>query len=174
MLGFIGLGAMGGPMALNLRAAGYDVVVHDRRREAAAPHLERGCAWAPSVDELAALSDVVFTSLPGPPEIEAVALADRGLLAAMRPDCAWFDLSTSSPTLSSPPITSRAPSHSVSTEANFCTAAAAWPATVDSVCVCRPAAAEAASSSSQRAACRGSTAAAFSVSMPATDSTRKA
>jgi 3-hydroxyisobutyrate dehydrogenase len=42
---------------------------------------------------------VVLTSLPGPPEVEAVALGDNGLLAGMRPGAAWFDLTTNSPTL---------------------------------------------------------------------------
>jgi 3-hydroxyisobutyrate dehydrogenase len=43
--------------------------------------------------------DVVFTSLPGPREVEDVALSEDGLLAGMRPGTAWFDLSTNSPTI---------------------------------------------------------------------------
>ena len=50
-VGFIGLGTMGSSMALNLRAAGYDMVVHDIRREAGAPHLQAGASWADSVRE---------------------------------------------------------------------------------------------------------------------------
>ena len=45
-VGFIGLGTMGGSMALNLRRAGHDVVVHDIREEAGARHVEAGCRWA--------------------------------------------------------------------------------------------------------------------------------
>jgi len=98
-VGFIGLGTMGGKMAANLRKAGYDLVVHDARREAATPHLAAGAAWADTPMAVAEATDVVLTSLPGPPEVEAVALGENGLLAGMRDGMAYFDLSTSSPTL---------------------------------------------------------------------------
>jgi len=99
IIGFIGLGTMGGHMALNVRKAGYDVIVHDLRREVADRHVEAGCTWADSIGQVAEKADILFTSLPGPKEIEAVALNEDGLLAGMRPGTAWFDLSTSSPTL---------------------------------------------------------------------------
>jgi 3-hydroxyisobutyrate dehydrogenase len=51
------------------------------------------------VGKVAEAADVIFTSLPGPPEVEAVALATDGLLATMRKGSAWFDMSTNSPTL---------------------------------------------------------------------------
>lgn len=95
-VGFIGLGIMGGSMALNVKAAGHELVVHDLRREAAAPHLKAGAQWADGARQVAQQSDVVFTSLPGPPEAEAVGAE---LLEGMRPDAAWFDLSTNSPTV---------------------------------------------------------------------------
>jgi 3-hydroxyisobutyrate dehydrogenase len=95
-IGFIGLGRMGSGMALNLRKAGYDVLVHDARPESATPHLEAGSKWADSIDELAAKSDVVFTSLPGPKEMKVVA---ETLLANMSPGNVWFDLTTNSPTV---------------------------------------------------------------------------
>jgi len=96
-IGFIGLGTMGQHMAASLQRAGHDLVVHDLRREAAEPHLERGAIWADSPRELAERSDLVFTSLPGPPEMEAVALAEDGLLAGMRRGTAYFDLTTNAP-----------------------------------------------------------------------------
>jgi 3-hydroxyisobutyrate dehydrogenase len=95
-IGFIGLGIMGGSMALNVRAAGHDLVVNDLRREAAEPHLKAGARWADGPRQVAQQSDIVFTSLPGPLEVEAVAAE---LLEGMRPDAAWFDLSTNSPTV---------------------------------------------------------------------------
>jgi 3-hydroxyisobutyrate dehydrogenase len=98
-VGFIGLGTMGSSMALNLRAAGYDLVVNDIRREACAPHLKAGATWAESARDVAEVTDVVFTSLPGPREVEEVGLAENGLLAGMRRGTAWFDLSTNSLTL---------------------------------------------------------------------------
>lgn len=98
-VGFIGLGTMGAKMALNLCAAGYDMVVNDIRREASAPHLAAGAIAVDSARKVAESADVVFTSLPGPQEIEAVALAENGLLAGMRRGTAWFDLSTNSLTV---------------------------------------------------------------------------
>jgi 3-hydroxyisobutyrate dehydrogenase len=98
-VGFIGLGTMGAKMALNLGAAGYDMVVNDIRREASAPHLAAGATGVDSARKVAESADVVFTSLPGPHEIEAVALAENGLLAGMRRGTAWFDLSTNSLTV---------------------------------------------------------------------------
>ena len=97
--GFIGLGTMGASMALNLRAAGYDLVVNDIRRDVGAPHLKVGASWADSARQVAEAADVVFTSLPGPREVEQVALSEGGLLAGMHPGTAWFDLSTNSPTV---------------------------------------------------------------------------
>ncbi|MEX2445938.1 MAG: NAD(P)-dependent oxidoreductase, partial [Dehalococcoidia bacterium] len=99
LVGFIGLGTMGGAMALNVRKAGYDMIVYDLRREAGERHVAAGCRWADSPGEVAQEADVIFTSLPGPREIEAIALDEDGLLAGMKPGAAWFDLSTSSPTL---------------------------------------------------------------------------
>ncbi|MBV8084712.1 MAG: NAD(P)-dependent oxidoreductase [Chloroflexi bacterium] len=98
-LGFIGLGTMGGRMANNLQKAGHLLVVHDVRREACQPFLEKGATWADSPKAVGEQVDLVFTSLPGPPEVEAVALGVNGLLDGMHAGSAWFDLSTNSPTL---------------------------------------------------------------------------
>ncbi len=98
-VGFIGLGIMGSSMALNVRAAGHELAVHDVRRDAGAPHVAAGATWADSPRRIAEASEVVFTSLPGPREVEAVALAADGLLAGMRPGTTWFDLTTNSPSL---------------------------------------------------------------------------
>ncbi len=95
-IGFIGLGTMGGAMALNLRKAGFDLVVHDLRPEIAKPQLAAGATWADSVKMLGKSVDVVLTSLPGPREAEAVG-AD--LMASMKRGSVWFDLTTNSPTV---------------------------------------------------------------------------
>ena len=95
-VGFIGLGTMGASMALNLRKAGYDMTVSDIRRDAGGPHLEAGAKWVETAREVAAASDVVFTSLPGPKEAEAVG---NEMLEAMPKGAVWFDLSTNSPTV---------------------------------------------------------------------------
>jgi len=98
-IGFIGLGMMGSGMAANLQKAGHDLVVHDLRRAAAEPYLAQGAAWADTPRAVAEAAELVFTSLPGPPEVEAVALGDNGLLSGISPGKAYFDLSTNSPTL---------------------------------------------------------------------------
>jgi len=99
-LGFIGLGTMGASLASNLQKAGYDLVVHDVGRQVAERHIAAGATWAETPRALAEQSDVVLTSLPGPPEVEAVALdGEQGLAAGLKPGSVYFDLSTSSPTL---------------------------------------------------------------------------
>jgi 3-hydroxyisobutyrate dehydrogenase len=98
-VGFIGLGTMGGGMSLNIRKAGHETTVHDINREAGQRQISAGCSWSESPREVAEFSDVIFTSLPGPPEVESVALGAGGLLAGMKPGSTWFDLSTNSPTL---------------------------------------------------------------------------
>ena len=98
-LGFIGLGTMGSSMALNVLKAGHQLIVNDINRDAAGPHLEAGAVWADSAREVAEASDILFTSLPGPSEVEAVALGERGILPGFSPGKVYFDLSTNSPTL---------------------------------------------------------------------------
>jgi len=97
-VGFIGLGTMGAKMAASLQRAGYSLVVYDLRREAAAAHLAAGAQWAESSRQLAQATDVIFTSLPLPTDVESVALGESGLLSGMRPGAVYFDLSTNSPT----------------------------------------------------------------------------
>lgn len=98
-VGFIGLGTMGASMASNLQAAGYKLIVNDMRRASADVHLSAGARWADSPAAVARAADVVFTSLPGPPEVEAVATGKDGLLEGMKPGSACFDLSTNAPSL---------------------------------------------------------------------------
>jgi 3-hydroxyisobutyrate dehydrogenase-like beta-hydroxyacid dehydrogenase len=90
-VGFIGLGTMGRGMATNLQKAGHALVVHDLTRQAASQHLENGASWAETPRALAEGCDVVFTSLPTPADVEAVA---EGLASGFRKGAAWFDLST--------------------------------------------------------------------------------
>ena len=99
-VGFIGVGTMGRHMAANLQKAGHELIVHDARREAAEPHVKAGARWADSPRAVAEASEVVFTSLPGPVEVEAVALDEKqGLLPGLTAGKAFFDLSTNSPTV---------------------------------------------------------------------------
>jgi 3-hydroxyisobutyrate dehydrogenase len=98
-IAFIGLGTMGGHMARNLQAAGHDLVVHDVRRAVADEHLGRGAHWADSPRDAAREVELILTSLPGPKEVEQVALGELGIVHGARPDAVYADLSTSSPTL---------------------------------------------------------------------------
>ncbi|MGH8648963.1 MAG: NAD(P)-dependent oxidoreductase, partial [Burkholderiales bacterium] len=74
-------------------------VVHDVRKAAAAPHLAAGAVWEDTPRAVAEAAEVVFTSLPGPPEVEQVALGAEGLIHGMRAGGALFDLSTNAPAL---------------------------------------------------------------------------
>src|ERR1700712_2262315 len=99
--GFIGLGTMGASMAANLQKGiqkdGHTVLVHDVRRDAAGPHIKNGAVWADSPAALAAECDVIFSSLPGPVEFDAVSYGETGLLSAIRRGSAYFDLTTNAP-----------------------------------------------------------------------------
>jgi 3-hydroxyisobutyrate dehydrogenase len=98
-VGFIGLGNMGGGMSANIQRTGHPMVVFDLREEAAKPLLEGGARLANSPAEVSELSDVIFTSLPGPKEVEAVALGAQGILEGIRPGSIYVDLSSSRPSL---------------------------------------------------------------------------
>jgi 3-hydroxyisobutyrate dehydrogenase-like beta-hydroxyacid dehydrogenase len=93
-IGFIGLGMMGAGMASNLQKAGHDLVVHDLTRQAASRHLGAGAEWAETPRAVAETCDIVFTSLPTPPDVQKVGLGEDGLIAGFRRGAAWFDLST--------------------------------------------------------------------------------
>jgi 3-hydroxyisobutyrate dehydrogenase-like beta-hydroxyacid dehydrogenase len=95
-VGFIGLGIMGSPMASNLQKAGYTIVVHDSRHEAAEPHLKAGATWADTPRALAEKCEVIFTCLPNLSAIEDVALGPSGLVAGIRQGHALFEMSTNS------------------------------------------------------------------------------
>lgn len=98
-IGFIGLGTMGAYMAANLQKGGYTLVVHDINEKSATQHLKDGAKWAATPKAVAEQCELIFTSLPGPPEMEAVATGPNGLIEGMKKGSAYFDLSTNSPTL---------------------------------------------------------------------------
>jgi 3-hydroxyisobutyrate dehydrogenase-like beta-hydroxyacid dehydrogenase len=98
-VGFIGLGNMGTGMAGNIQKADYPMVVFDLRAAMMQPFLQNGAKQASTPAEVARLSDVVFTSLPGPKEVEAVATGASGVLEGIKPGGIYVDLSTSRPTL---------------------------------------------------------------------------
>jgi 3-hydroxyisobutyrate dehydrogenase len=94
-IGFIGLGTIGGAIAGNLLAAGYPMMVYDIRPEAMRLLIARGACSGASAAEVARRCPMVFTSLPGPPEVEQVALGPTGLLQGVHEDSLYVDLSSS-------------------------------------------------------------------------------
>jgi len=98
-VGFIGLGNMGAPMAGFVRQAGFPLVVHDLRRNAAAGVLERGAVWADSPREVAEQCEVVCVCVPGPQEMRAVTLGAGGVLEGVRPGIVVIDHTTNDPSV---------------------------------------------------------------------------
>ena len=96
-VGFIGLGNMGEPLARFVLEAGFPLVVHDIRREAAATLLEQGAVWAESPRDVAAQCDVICICVPGPPEMQAVMLGPHGVLDGLKPGAAVIDHTTNAP-----------------------------------------------------------------------------
>ena len=97
VVGFIGLGTMGGRMATNLqKASATSSSSTTCIRQSASHHLQAGATWAESPRALASQANVIFTSLPEPPDVDAVARGPDGLLAGIKPGAVYFDLSTNS------------------------------------------------------------------------------
>jgi 3-hydroxyisobutyrate dehydrogenase len=96
-LAFIGTGIMGASMAGHLLAAGYCLTVHNRTKAKAQSLIDRGAAWADDPAAAAEDADVVFTNVTDTPDVEAVVLGHRGVLAVARPGMVVVDHSTISP-----------------------------------------------------------------------------
>jgi 2-hydroxy-3-oxopropionate reductase len=96
-IGFIGLGTMGRPMALNLLGAGYPVTVHSRSEALVAAFAQAGGSRADSPAQLGSVVDVAITMLPDTPDVESVVLGSEGLLSGMKPNSLLIDMSTISP-----------------------------------------------------------------------------
>ena len=98
-IGFIGVGNMGAGMANNLIKAGHSLTINEIARERATPLLEQGAKWADTPKEVAEASEITFTSLPAPVDVEAVALGDAGILEGAKPGSVYIDLSSNSVSL---------------------------------------------------------------------------
>ncbi len=93
-VGFVGLGNMGNPMAMNLLKKGYALTVFDLHRAAMQNLVAEGAKGAASAAEAVAHCDVLFTSLPGTPEVEAFYLGENGAVALAKTGAALVDLSS--------------------------------------------------------------------------------
>jgi 2-hydroxy-3-oxopropionate reductase len=96
-VGVIGLGLMGKPLARRLLGAGFAVAVHNRSTPAMDELAAAGATRYPSARELAAVCDVVITSLPDGPDVVAVMRAETGVFAGARPGTLAIDMSTIAP-----------------------------------------------------------------------------
>ena len=98
-VGFVGLGIMGKPMARNLMEAGYDLIIYNRSRGKVEDLVSEAAeaAWSPK--EVAEGGGIVFTMLPGPPEVREVVAGEDGLLQGAGEGSLLVDMSTSSPVL---------------------------------------------------------------------------
>jgi 3-hydroxyisobutyrate dehydrogenase-like beta-hydroxyacid dehydrogenase len=97
LLGFVGVGRMGGPMANRLLDAGYRLCVYDVSDEATGPLVARGAELAASPAEVASMADTVFMSLPTPDVVREVALGGNGGLINGSKVRTVIDLSTTGP-----------------------------------------------------------------------------
>lgn len=96
-IGFIGLGIMGKPMALNLVKAGFSVVVHNRTPEVMDELVGAGAKAAHSAREVAEQSDIIITMLPDSPQVEEVALGEGGVIEGIQQGALFIDMSSISP-----------------------------------------------------------------------------
>ena len=99
-IGFVGLGIMGKPMAKNLRAAGYELVVNDIAAGPVDELVAAGAARAGSAREVAEQTDCVITMLPNSPEVEQVILGENGVLEGVRDGSIVVDMSSIAPLVS--------------------------------------------------------------------------
>src|SRR5262245_32021221 len=100
VIGFIGLGIMGRPMAKNLLKAGYALIVHNRSRGAVDDLVKAGAKAGTSSRDVASQCDVLITMLPNSPDVEQVVLGRDGVIEGARAGMVLLDMSTISPLVS--------------------------------------------------------------------------
>ena len=97
IIGFIGLGVMGRPMAKHLVAKGYPLVAHNRSRPAVDDLVAAGATAAESPAAVASQASVVITMVPDTPDVTQVLTGPDGVLTTLRPDTIVIDMSSISP-----------------------------------------------------------------------------
>jgi len=96
-LGFIGLGIMGQPMAMNLRNAGYPLRVHARRADCMTPLVAAGATACQSSADVASDAAIIFIMVTDTSDVEQVIFGERGISETIRPGSIVVDMSTISP-----------------------------------------------------------------------------
>lgn len=98
-IGFIGLGIMGKPMALNLMKAGFELVVYNRTGSKMDELIKKGAAGASSPKEVAERSDIIITIVSDTPDVEEVMLNEQGVIHGVKSGNVVIDMSTISPSV---------------------------------------------------------------------------
>ena len=98
-VGWIGTGVMGLPMCNHLLSNGYGITIYSRTRARCQPLLDSGAKWAESPRAVAERSDVVFTMVGFPKDVEEIYLGDNGILAGAKAGCVVVDMTTTAPSL---------------------------------------------------------------------------
>lgn len=98
-IGFIGTGVMGSAIVRHLQKAGHELTVYNRTKVKAAPLMEEGAVWADSPQEVAEMSQVIFTMVGYPQDVEEIYYGEKGIFQAAINGKTVIDLSTSTPTL---------------------------------------------------------------------------
>jgi len=96
-IGFLGLGDMGQAIVPRLIAAGHTITGWNRTKEKAAPLLELGMLWADTPREVARQSEIVFSIVTDTAAVRSLALGENGILAGLRKDAVYLDMSTIDP-----------------------------------------------------------------------------
>ena len=97
IIGYIGLGLMGKPMARNILEAGYPLVVHNRSQQAVEELVTAGAERANTPKEVAQMADIVLTNLPDSPDVELVTFGPNGLIEGVQEGMLVIDNSTIKP-----------------------------------------------------------------------------
>lgn len=98
-IGWIGTGVMGKSMCTHILKKGYALSVYNRTREKAGELCKEGASWLATPGDVAAASDVTFTMVGEPPDVEQVILGKGGVLERSRPGTVIVDMTTSEPSL---------------------------------------------------------------------------
>ena len=96
-VGYIGLGLMGKPMAINILNAGFEIMVHNRSRGKVDELVRLGAKEGHSPKEVAEFADIVFTNLPDSPDVELVVLGKEGIIEGAHTGMIYIDNSTIKP-----------------------------------------------------------------------------
>ena len=99
IIGFIGLGIMGKPMARNLIKTGYALIVHNRSRGAVDELTREGAQAAADAKEVAGRTEIVITMLPDSPDVDLVYAGENGIFSALKSGTLLIDMSTISPAI---------------------------------------------------------------------------